>query len=304
VHLLFLSYSFLRFGYDCVLKNSLQGNYLTVNYFQIYRRIDIMSSSNKTEQVTYEMRGDVALVGLNRPEKRNAISDRFVREIEVNIRRARDEASAAVLFGHGDHFCAGLDLAEHVKKTPMQGVEGSRKWHDVFSQIEFGPIPWVAALHGAVVGGGLELAASVQVRVADETTFFALPEGQRGIFVGGGGSVRIARLTGVARMTDMMLMGRSVDAATAERWNIVQYIVPKGEALESAIKLAERAATNSTFSNYAVINALPRINQMGADDGLFVESFVSSFSATTPEAEARLNDFVQRGAGKVKAPGQ
>ncbi|MFZ3582877.1 crotonase/enoyl-CoA hydratase family protein [Loktanella sp. DJP18] len=261
-----------------------------------------MDDSTLNEQVTYELRGDIALVGLNRPEKRNAISDRFVRAIEVNVRRARAEAKAAVLFGHGTHFCAGLDLAEHVKKTPMQGVEGSRAWHDVFAQIEFGPIPWIAALHGAVVGGGLELAASTHVRVADDSTFFALPEGQRGIFVGGGGSVRIARLTGVARMTDMMLTGRSVDARTGERWNIVQYVVPKGEALDHAISLAERAASNSTFSNYAIINALPRINEMAPADGLFVESFISSFSATTPEAEARLNDFLQRGAGKVKAP--
>ncbi len=263
-----------------------------------------VSDHNDTQLVTFEMRGDVALVGLNRPAKRNAISDRFVNEIEVNVRRARDTARAAVLFGHGPHFCAGLDLGEHVKKSPMEGVQNSRRWHEVFSQIEFGPIPWFAALHGAVVGGGLELAAATQVRIADESTFFALPEGQRGIFVGGGGSVRIARLTGVARMADMMLTGRSVDATLGERWNMVQYVVPKGEALETAIELAEQAATNSSFSNYAVINALPRINQMAADDGLFVESFVSSFAATTPEAEARLNDFLQRGKGKVKAPGQ
>lgn len=262
-----------------------------------------MAASDPTDFVTYALDGDVALIGLNRPEKRNAISDAFVERIAQAVERARGEAKAGVIFGHGKHFCAGLDLAEHVKKSAFEGVQGSRRWHEVFTRLEFGPIPWFAALHGAVVGGGLELASSVQVRVADETAFFALPEGQRGIFVGGGGSVRSARLMGVARMTDMMLTGRSIDAATGERWNLAQYVVPAGQAVEKAVALARAAASNAPFSNYAVINALPRIQQMARDDGLFVESFVSSFSATTPEAEERLTAFLEKRAAKVAIPG-
>lgn len=250
-----------------------------------------------------ELRGDVALIGLNRPEKRNAISDAFVEELEVAVQQAEASARAGVIHGIGPHFCAGLDLAEHVKKTPFEGVHGSRRWHRVFDRIQRGKLPWVSALHGAVVGGGLELAASTHVRVADTSAFFALPEGQRGIFVGGGGSVRAARLMGVARMTDLMLTGRSVDAQTAERWNIVQYVVPEGTALDKAVELAARAATNAEISNYAIINALPRIQDMAADDGLFVESFVASFTATSPEAEERLNAFLSKGAGKVARPG-
>ena len=255
------------------------------------------------DYLTTEFRGDVALIGLNRPEKRNAISDAFVEELEEAVIAAEDRAKAGVLHGIGPHFCAGLDLAEHVKKTPFEGVHGSRRWHRVFDRIQRGRLPWFSALHGAVVGGGLELAASTHVRVADATAFFALPEGQRGIFVGGGGSVRAARLMGVARMTDLMLTGRSVDAATAEAWNLVQYVVPEGEALDRAIALAEKAATNAEISNYAVINALPRIQDMASDDGLFVESFIASFTATSPEAEERLNAFLSKRAGKVARPG-
>ncbi|MEJ1992955.1 MAG: crotonase/enoyl-CoA hydratase family protein [Maritimibacter sp.] len=256
------------------------------------------------EYMTYELRGDVALLGLNRPAKRNAISDAFVEELATLVRRAESEAKAAVIYGHGPHFCAGLDLAEHVKKTPFEGVHGSRRWHEVFGWIQKGKLPWFAALHGAVVGGGLELASSVHVRVADASAFFALPEGQRGIFVGGGASVRSARLMGVARMTDLMLTGRSVDADTAERWNMVNYVVEEGTALERAIALAEQAATNAEISNYAIINALPRIQDMSSDDGLFVESFIASFTATSPEAEERLNAFLQKKIGKVARPGE
>ncbi|MEO8242689.1 MAG: enoyl-CoA hydratase-related protein, partial [bacterium] len=128
-----------------------------------------------SDYVSYELDGDVAILGLNRPEKRNAISDRFVEEIARAVLRARGEAKAGVIFGHGKHFCAGLDLAEHVKKTPIEGVHGSRRWHEVFSLIEFGPIPWFSAIHGAAVGGGMELASATQVRVADESAFFAMP---------------------------------------------------------------------------------------------------------------------------------
>ncbi len=252
--------------------------------------------------LTIEYRDQVALVGLNRPEKRNAISDAFVEELNDAITEVENNASAAVLFGHGPHFCAGLDLAEHVKKTPFEGVHGSRRWHQVFDRIQRGKLPWFAALHGAVVGGGLELASSVHVRVADSTAFFALPEGQRGIFVGGGASVRSARLMGLSRMTDMMLTGRSVDANKAESWNLVQYVEEEGAALEKAVALAAQAATNSQISNYAIINALPRIQDMAADDGLFVESFIASFTATSPEAEERLNAFLSKKAGKVTNP--
>ena len=254
------------------------------------------------DYLTLTFEGDIAVVGLNRPAKRNAISDAFVEELDRAITEVEQQAKAAVIFGHGPHFCAGLDLAEHVKKTPFEGVHGSRRWHEVFGRIQRGKVPWVAALHGAVVGGGLELASSVHVRVADKSAFFALPEGQRGIFVGGGASVRSARLMGVARMTDMMMTGRSVDADTAERWNIVNYVVDEGAALEKAKALAAQAATNAEISNYAVIHALPRINDTGSDDGLFVESFIASFTATSPEAEERLNAFLSKKAGKVKNP--
>jgi len=252
--------------------------------------------------VTYELDGDVALIGLNRPVKRNAISDVFVEAIADAVRRAEGEAKAGVIYGHGDHFCAGLDLAEHVKKTPIEGVRGSRRWHAVFATIEHGSIPWISALHGAVVGGGLELASSTHIRVADKTAFFALPEGQRGIFVGGGGSVRAARLMGVARMTDMMLTGRVASAEEGERWNLCQYVVEPGEAKAKALELAKNAAGNAELSNYAVLHALPRIQDMAKEDGLFVESLMASFTATSPEAEERLRAFLEKRAKRLNIP--
>jgi len=262
-----------------------------------------MAAIANASYVTYELRGSVAHIGLNRPEKRNAISDAFVETIAEVVARAEGEAKAAVIYGHGNHFCAGLDLAEHVQKTAIEGVRGSRRWHEVFAKIEHGMIPYISALHGAVVGGGLELAASTHIRVADRSAFFALPEGQRGIFVGGGGSVRVARLTGTARMMDMMLTGRVLSAEEGERCNLAQYLVDTGSARDKAHELAEAAASNAEISNYAIIHALPRIQDMAKDDGLFVESFISSITATSPEAEERLRAFLEKRVARLKAPG-
>jgi len=250
--------------------------------------------------VTYEMRGNVALIGLNRAAKRNAISDRVVEAISQAVTRASSQAKAGVLHGHGAHFCAGLDLAEHAQKPLIDAVKGSRRWHAVFDQIERGTIPFVAAISGAAVGGGFELAAAAQVRVADGTAFFALPEGQRGIFVGGGGSVRIARLIGAARMGDMMLTGRVLTAAEMERWGGVSYVADT--ALERAVEIAAQMATNAEFTNYAIINALPRIADMSSEDGLFTESMVSSLASMTDDAQVRLQDFLEKRSARVKDP--
>ncbi len=252
--------------------------------------------------VSYRLQGEVAVIGLNRPSKRNAISDLVVDALRAAAERAQSEARAAVIYGEGDHFCAGLDLAEHKEKPLFDAIQGSRRWHEIFTAFARGPIPFISALHGAVVGGGFELAAATHLRVADETAFFGLPEGQRGIFVGGGGSVRIARLIGAARMGDMMLTGRTVSPAQMEIWGGVSYVVPRGQALARAIELAEAAASNAPLSNYAILNALPRIAEMSVEDGLFTESIMSALTSETPEAKQRLRDFLEKRAARLKAP--
>ena len=110
--------------------------------------------------------------------------------------------------------------------------------------------------------------------------------GQRGIFVGGGGSVRIPRLMGVSRMTDMMLTGRVYNADEAERYGLAQYLVGEGEALEKGMALAQRAAKTAPMTAFAVMHALPRIAEQSPSEGLFTESLMSSIAASTPEAQA------------------
>ena len=221
--------------------------------------------------ITYELDGNVALIGLNRPDKRNSINDPLIDALRAAVLRAHEEADVAVLFGHGTNFCAGLDLAEALARATGQ-IKPPRKrkrhnWHEVFDLIARGPIPFVAALHGAVVGGG--------------------------------GTVRIQRVVGTTVMMDMMLTGRLLTAAEGLQEKVIRYVTPVGEALTKAKELAHRIAKNSVETNWMIINVLPRIHDMTHDDGLFVEQ-LNSARARPPEAEARLREFVDGKAKKIQ----
>jgi len=247
-----------------------------------------------------EPNGAVLHVRLNRPAKRNAVSDALVAQLHTCFVNLPEQTRAVVLSGEGDHFCAGLDLAEVSERSVAEGIFHSRSWHAAFEQIQFGKVPVVAVLHGAVVGGGLELAAACHVRVAEASAFYGLPEGQRGLFVGGGGSARVPRLIGVARMTDMMLTGRVYDASEGQAIGVSHYLVEPGQGLARAFALAERIAANAPLSNFAVMQALPRIADMAQDEGLFVESLMAAIASGDEAAKMRVRAFLEGRAAKVK----
>ncbi|WP_333605679.1 crotonase/enoyl-CoA hydratase family protein [Novosphingobium sp.] len=258
--------------------------------------------------VTYELAGKVAKIGLNRPSKRNALSAELSEQLNEAVARAQKEARVGLIFSHGEHFCAGLDLAEAMKwmndhERHLEMRIGSAAAARPFDTISRGSIPFVAAISGACIGGGFELASSCHIRVADDTAFFALPEGQRGIYIGGGGSVRIARLLGVARMSDLMLTGRVLSPEEAERYNVVQYLMPKGEHVARALSLANRIAENAKLTNWAIVNGLPRIQDYSYDDGLFVEGLFHHVVAS-PESAERLDEFVSGRARRLVEPGK
>ena len=250
--------------------------------------------------ITLELRGPVALVRLSRPAKRNALNDALIAALRDVFQNLPEQAGAAVICGDGDHFCAGLDLSELKERDAGEGVHHSRSWHVALDAVQFGRVPVMAALHGAVVGGGLELASACHIRVADDSTFYALPEGTRGIFVGGGGSVRIPKLIGVARMTDMMLTGRVYNAQDGERLGFAQYLTPTGQSLDKALELATRIAGNAPLTNFALMHALPRIAEQPADHGYLTEALMASIAQSAPEAKSRVRAFLDGKAAKVK----
>src|SRR6266481_3770051 len=203
------------------------------------------ATAGQSALLKLEISGAVLTVGLNRPAKRNALNDGIMLAIQDCFSNLPEGIGAVVIHGIGEHFSSGLDLSELTDHDATDGLRHSQMWHRVFDRIQYSRVPVIAALSGAVIGGGLELACAAHIRVAEPSAYFALPEGQRGIFVGGGGSVRLPRLIGVARMTDMMLTGRVYSATEGASYGFSQYLTEAGGAYPKAMELAERVAAKA-----------------------------------------------------------
>jgi enoyl-CoA hydratase/carnithine racemase len=244
--------------------------------------------------------GAVLTIGLNRPAKRNALNDGIILAIGECFSNLSDDIGAVVIHGVGDHFSSGLDLSELTDHDATGGLIHSQMWHRVFDRIQYSRVPVIAVLKGAVIGGGLELACAAHIRVAEPSAYFALPEGQRGIFVGGGGSVRLPRLIGVSRMTDMMLTGRVYSATEGASYGFTQYLTEEGDAFAKAMELAERISKNAPLTNFAVLQALPMIAEANPQTGLLMESLMATVAQSDKEAKLRIRAFLDRKTAKVK----
>lgn len=245
---------------------------------------------------------NVCVLTLNRPDKRNALDVQSIEELlDFFSNTAKFGVRAVVLAGEGDHFCAGLDLIEHWKadRSPDEFMHVCMRWHEAFNKMEYGGVPIIAALKGAVVGGGLELASAAHIRVIDQSTYFALPEGQRGIFTGGGATIRVSDMIGKSRMIDMILMGRVYQGQDAVNLGLAQYIT-QGSSLEKAIELADKAAQNLPLTNYAICSAISHLNNMSGMDAAYAEAVVAGMVNTQPEARARLEAFANKSAARVR----
>lgn len=245
------------------------------------------------------VKDNILIVALNRPNKRNAVNKETILEIEKVFSNVPKNVKCAIIYGEGKHFSAGLDLSELTERNAIEGLQHSRRWHQALEKVQFGTVPVIVVLHGACVGGGLEIASACHIRVAENSTCYALPEGQRGIFVGGGASVRLPKLIGLARMTDMMLTGRVLSATEGLNYGLSQYLVNDGEGMEKAVELAKKISNNAGMTNYALMHVLPRIVESSQETGLMMESLISAIAQDAPEAKSRLQDFLEGRARKV-----
>lgn len=247
--------------------------------------------------VRREVKDNIAFVTLNRPEKQNALSAALFKDLRTAFTDIPEQVQVVIISGSGQNFCAGLDLAEFKLCEPYEAMLYSREGHELFNKIQYCGRPVIAAMHGAVIGGGLEIASCAHIRVAESNVFYQLPEGRRGIFLGGGGTIRIARIMGVGRLTEMMLTGRRLDAEAGARIGLSHYVVEPGKAMETAIEIAKNVADNAKISNYMMLNALSMIEDMPAEAGLFTEAVVSALTLTSPDAQQGIDAFLNRKKG-------
>jgi enoyl-CoA hydratase/carnithine racemase len=246
-----------------------------------------------------EVHGEIAILRLSRASKRNAIDRAMAEGIDLFFGELPQGIRGVVVHGEGDHFSAGVDLSALSGSDASAAMFDSRAIHRVLDRVEHCPVPVIAVLHGAVIGLGLELAAAAHIRVAERSAFFALPEGIRGIFVGGGAAVRLPRLIGVPRMMDMMLTGRTYGAEEGVALGLSQYLVEPGQGLAKAVELATRIGANAPLSNYAILQALPRIARADPDVGFLLESLMAAVAVADDEAKSRLRAFLEKRAEKV-----
>ena len=238
----------------------------------------------------------VAEIVLDRPEAMNALSTAMAARLaEVCAGLAADrEIRAIVLTAAGQAFCVGADLKERAAMSDADLLAQRPVFRAAFGAVLALPQPVIAAVHGYALGGGCELALSCDLIVADETAVFGLPETTVGLVPGGGGTQLALRRLGPGRAADLVLTGRRVDAAEAERLGLADRLVPTGGAGETSRELAGRIARNSPV---AVVNA-KRALRLGAGlplaAGLEVEDSAWRAAAFSADRKEGIAAFVQK----------
>ena len=202
-----------------------------------------------SDAVTLERRGHVLLMGLNRPDKRNAFNLAMIDELAAAYHQLEtdDDVRCGVLFGHGDHFTGGLDLAEVGPLVREDGLDfsGARPARSVAQGRRPGPRPWWPRSRVGCMTLAIELLLAADIRIAASDSRFAQLEIQRGIYAFGGATIRLPRDAGWGNAMRWLLTGEEYDAAEAHRIGLVQEVVEPGRQVERAAELAEAIATKS-----------------------------------------------------------
>lgn len=246
--------------------------------------------------VRVEQDGHIVVITLDRPEARNALDPATDEELRKAFTafKADETQWVAVLCGSGDHFCAGADLKArkggHRSRTPEGGI--TREFWTTK--------PIVAALQGAVYGGGLELALCADVRVADETARLGQLEVRWGIMPGAGATQRLPRLVGLGVALELVITGEPIDADRALQAGLVNRVVPAGQARAAAIELAAVIASRAPLAVRRAKEATLRGLSMPIDDGLRMETLVANLLAGTADMQEGRRAFAEKRAPRFE----
>ena len=234
-----------------------------------------------TKLIVYERDGGRALIFLNRPEKRNALSTAMISELSELLRLlAGDSELRVIIFsGKGDSFCAGTDITELRSAKADEAMAISKRGQHLCDQIEAFPIPVIAAINGAAVGGGCELALAAHIRLASVEASFSLPEVRLGVIPGYGGTQRLTREVGVGRAVELMLTGKTLNAIEAFELGLVNRVASEGNLLDAANQLANVIESLAPLSIRAGLKAVIEGSDMSLANGLELETalFASLF---------------------------
>lgn len=237
-----------------------------------------------------------AVITLNRPEALNALSFSIIEDLATLFTEvAKSKARALIITGSGTKaFCAGADIKELIGRSRVEQKRGAEFGQRVFSMLDDLPMPSVALINGFAFGGGLELAMACTFRLATPNAKMGLPEIKLGLIPGYGGTQRLTRVIGQTRANEMILTGKTIDAATAMNYGILNAIITDENPLEAA------KAFCNTFTNYSLPvlsyarSAILRANDVGLQEGLQIEADLSTLAYSLADAEEGMNAFAEK----------
>ena len=256
----------------------------------------------------YELRDGVAIVTLNRPERLNAISPVLVHELlDIVERGARDdEVHVLLVTGAGRAFCAGADLQataeEREQDIELDERDGYRRmlqgpighWGVLYSALGHFPKPYIAAVNGVSAGAGFSLALAADIRIASTAARFISVFVRRGLVPDTGTSYHLPQLVGRGRAIEMLLTGDEVDAATADKWGLVNRVVEPDELLPEALKLATRLAAGPTVTLELTKRLVNDLTRGGLDVHLQNEAWAGTRLALTEDSGEGRASFLER----------
>ena len=249
------------------------------------------------ENILVELENSIQVITINRPSKLNALNKATIEELSHVLVAADNEASIRVVIitGAGEKaFVAGADISEFSEFSVEEGKNLSKKGHDqLFSRIDQMKTPVIAAVNGFALGGGLELAMAAHVRIFSENARVGLPETSLGVIPGYGGTQRLAQIAGKGRAMEMILSAKMIDAATALSYGITNKVVPLGELIETAKKMAKMIIKNSPMAIAKAIQCI-NANYTSGVDGLEFEVNAFGDCFGTPDFKEGTSAFLEK----------
>ena len=252
------------------------------------------------ETIIVETKGRVGLVRLNRPQALNALNAQVIDELSVALDgfEADDGIGCIVITGSEKAFAAGADIKEMQPKTYMSAFKEDfiTKWYRVANARK----PIVAAVAGFALGGGCELAMMCDIIIAADTAKFGQPEIKLGVMPGSGGTQRLIRQVGKAKAMEMCLTGRMMDAAEAERANLVARVVPAASLMEEAMKTAETIASMSLPIAMMTKETINRAYETSLGEGIRFERRVFHSQFAVADQKEGMGAFVEKRKAKFE----
>lgn len=241
--------------------------------------------------------GGIFRISLHRPEKLNAISSQVLGELDQALARAEADASihAVLVSGEGGKaFAAGADIAELAAQSPLQAYELSLLGQRVFRRLETLGKPSLAAIDGYALGGGLELALACTFRVAAENARLGMPEARLGIVPGFGGVTRLVRLIGEGRALELLLSGKPIDAAEAQRIGLVHHVVAPEALREFSEQFLKGILESSPLAVRLILEAARAAWDAGRERGLGLEAALFGQIAASRDRREGLAAFLEK----------